>query len=105
MTIQQLSSAEEINSCLEANDLVLIDFWAPWCNPCKALEPTLREAAQEVNNVKVVKVNVDTVMGVSETYQVRGVPTLVLVKNNEVIGRKVGSINKSQLISFINTNI
>lgn len=105
MTIQHLSSVEEISNCLEANSLVLIDFWAPWCNPCKAMEPMLTATAREMNQVKVVKVNVDDVCNAAEEYQVRGVPTLVLVKNNEVVGRKVGSINTSQLQSFINANI
>lgn len=105
MTIQHLNSIEEISNAVANNDVVLIDFWAPWCNPCKAMEPALHETANEMGTVKVVKVNIDSVCSAAEEYQIRGVPTLLLLKNSEEIARKVGSVSKSQILNFITANV
>lgn len=84
----------------------LIDFWAEWCGPCRTLSPILDEISNTyVGKLKVIKVNVDESSAVAATYGVRGIPTLLLMKDGQVIGTKVGNLPKSQLTAFIDSNI
>ena len=85
---------------------VLVDFWAEWCGPCRMLSPILDDIAKQyAGKLKVVKVNVDENNVISAQYGVRGIPTLLLFKNGQVIGTKVGNLPKSQLTTFIDSNI
>lgn len=85
---------------------VLVDFWAEWCGPCRMLSPILDDISKEYEGkVKVVKVNVDESNVTSAQYGVRGIPTLLLFKNGQVVGTKVGNLPKSQLTTFIDSNI
>lgn len=87
---------------------VLLDFWAEWCGPCKALTPVLEEVAKQDNykdKVVFAKINVDENPETPVKFGVRGIPTLLLIKNGEVAATRVGSATKSQLEAFIDTNI
>lgn len=85
---------------------VLVDFWAEWCGPCRILSPVLDEiAAAYEGRLKVVKVNVDESSATAATYGVRGIPTLLLMKDGQVVGTKVGNLPRSQLTAFIDSNI
>ena len=79
----------------------IVDFWAPWCGPCKMLGPIFEELSTEVKNVKFAKVNVDDNQEIAMTAQVRGIPTMVLYKDGEELTRIVGFLPKDQLKSKI----
>ncbi|MCC2644423.1 MAG: thiol reductase thioredoxin [Burkholderiales bacterium] len=85
---------------------VLVDFWAEWCGPCRMLSPILDEISTAYEGkLKVVKVNVDESSATAANYGVRGIPTLLLMKDGQVVGTKVGNLPKSQLTAFIDSNI
>ncbi|MBN1898681.1 MAG: thioredoxin [Spirochaetes bacterium] len=83
---------------LKSDLLVLVDFWADWCMPCKMIAPTLEEIAKEhEGKLKVVKMNVDENMQTPQSLGITGIPTLLLYKNGEVVERIVGAVPKSHV--------
>jgi thioredoxin 1 len=85
---------------------VLVDYWAEWCGPCKAIAPILDQVAQDYDGkLKVAKVNVDDNVEVPKKYNIRGIPTLMLFKNGNMEATKVGALSKSQLTAFLDSNI
>lgn len=103
--IKSINDADFNAEVLQASQLVLVDFWAEWCGPCKMLTPVLEQVAAELGSrVKIVKVNVDNNPQTPAQYGVRSIPNLILFKNGVVVGNKVGALTKSQLTAFINEN-
>lgn len=85
---------------------VLLDFWAPWCGPCKMIAPVLDQLAQEwEGRVKIVKMNVDENREIPAQFGVRSIPTLVVFKNGQVVANRAGALPKPQLEAFINASI
>lgn len=81
---------------------VLVDFWAEWCEPCKRMEPLLKELAGELSGkLKVAKVNVEAHPAIANQFRVRGLPTFMLFKNGQVHSTQIGAISKSQLAQFV----
>lgn len=88
---------------LKAEELVLVDFFAEWCGPCKMMSPIIDELVEEYSGVvKIGKLNVDEESAISGRYRVMNIPTLLLLKNGEVVDKVIGAIAKSQLIEKIN---
>ena len=87
---------------LESSTPVLVDFWAPWCVPCKGLFLVLEEVAKELGSrLRVVKLDIDENPDTPQRFGVRGIPTLLLFQHGEVVASRVGSSDKSQLMSWL----
>ena len=85
---------------------VLIDFWAEWCGPCKTIAPMLDEIAEEYRDkVTIAKLNIDENPKTPQRFNVRGIPTLILFKNGQVEGQKVGALRKSDLVAFLDSKL
>lgn len=91
---------------LGAKGPVLVDFWAEWCGPCKAVGPILEELAGEYGDkLTIAKVNIDENPGVPNSYAVRGIPTLILFKNGKPAATQVGALPKSRLKAWIDASL
>ncbi len=104
--IVQISDASFEQDVLKASGPVLVDFWAEWCGPCKMIAPVLEELAEDyAGKLTIAKLNIDSNIATAPKYGVRGIPTLMIFKNGEVAGTKVGALSRSQLAAFIDSVI
>lgn len=90
---------------MKSDKLVVVDFWAEWCPPCKALMPTMEELSTEMKNVTFVKMNVDECPKTPSRFGVRGIPALILFKNGEILDSRTGLAPKDDIAKWINKRI
>ena len=103
-----MSNALEVNDTSfdqevkQSEILALVDFWAPWCGPCRKIAPIIDEIAEDYKGrLKVVKVNTDENVRIAQEYSISGIPSILIFKNGEAVERLVGLMQKSTLISSI----
>lgn len=98
----QVTDASFETEVLKSSELVIVDFWAPWCAPCRMIAPMLEQIAEEYGEtVKVVKINTDENQTTAMNYRISGIPTLLFFRNGEVVDQVVGAVPKRMLTEKI----
>ncbi|HEY7574938.1 MAG TPA: thioredoxin [Thermoanaerobaculia bacterium] len=104
--VHAVSDASFEGDILKSEQPVLVDFWAPWCGPCRSVAPLVDElATQYAGKLKVAKINVDESNGVAMQYQVTSIPTFILFKGGKVADRMLGAAPRSEFVRFIDRNL
>jgi len=95
--VQKVTSGVWEQEVLKASGLVMIDFWAPWCGPCKMIAPIVDELAKDyTGKLKVLKLNTDENQDIAGKYQIMGIPSLLFFKDGKVVEKMVGAMSKKQ---------
>ena len=101
-----IATNTSFDSLLENEKLVIVDFWAIWCGPCRMLSPLLDEIEEEMSDkITVVKVNVDDADEIAMRYRIMSIPTLLFFKNGQLVDKTVGAMPKRTLVEKINANL
>lgn len=101
MAVVKLTKDNFEAEALNAEGKVLIDFWAPWCGPCRMMGPVIDEIAEEVSGIKVGKVNVDEEPELAMKYGVMSIPMLIVLENGQVVNKSLGAVPKENVLSLI----
>ena len=101
MEVLKVTSENFEEEVLKSDKTVLIDFYADWCGPCKMLSPIIEAVANENEDIKVVKINVDNAQDLAIEYQVMSIPTIVVIKDGQEVNRTVGVVSKSQIEEMV----
>jgi thioredoxin 1 len=104
--VSQVSDASFEGDILKSEIPVLVDFWAPWCGPCRSVAPIVEDlATQYAGKIKVAKINVDESTEVAMRYQITSIPTFILFKGGQVADRALGALPKSEFVKLIDRNL
>ncbi|WP_195988947.1 thioredoxin [Clostridium sp. D53t1_180928_C8] len=103
--VKHINEKEFNMEVLKQEGVVVVDFFATWCGPCKMLAPVLEDVQEEMKNVKIVKVDIDENPNVASEYKVKNIPTIKVFKNGEEITTNVGFLPKGALVEMINKSI
>ena len=105
MSIKHITNSNFEQEVINADKLVVVDFWATWCGPCRAIGPVIDELANQYSgDVVIGKINVDEERELSTRYKVMSIPTIMLFKNGEVVDKVIGLRSKEELVELIDTN-
>ena len=102
MSALNINKANFHSEVIESERPVLLDFWAPWCGPCRAVVPLIDEIAREREDIKVVKVNIDEEPELAREYRVMSIPTLVVMCEGKVVKKASGARPKTQILEMLN---
>jgi len=106
MSVINSTDANFENDVLKSKMYVIVDFWAEWCGPCKQISPILEEVSKEKNELlNIVKINIDSNPVTPQKYGVRGIPTIMIFKDGQLLDTKVGSLPKTAIDEWINSLI
>ena len=101
MSVLNINKNNFLEEVVNSEKPVLVDFWASWCGPCRMVIPVVEKIAEEYPEYKVVKVNVDEEQELASQFGVMSIPTLMVVKNGEVVNKSVGAKNKQQILAML----
>ena len=101
MAIVNITNANFKEEVLDSDKKVLVDFWAPWCGPCRMVSPIVDEIAEENAVVKVAKINIDEQPQLASQYGVMSIPTLMVFENGDVVDKAVGARNKTFILQML----
>lgn len=101
MSVIKVNSDNFQKEVLQSEKIVLVDFYADWCGPCKMLSPIVDEVANEISDVKVCKINVDEARNIAENYDIMSIPTLLVFKNGNVVNSSLGLVDKRKILDLI----
>lgn len=101
MSAIHINSQNFINEVIRSDKPVLLDFWAPWCGPCRRVLPIVEEIAAERSDIKVGKVNVDEQPALAEQFGVFSIPTLVVIKNGKIVDQAMGARPKNAILAML----
>ena len=101
MAVVNITNANFKEEVLESDKKVLVDFWAPWCGPCRMVSPIVEEIAEENAAIKVAKINIDEQPQLASQYGVMSMPTLMVFENGDIADKAVGARNKSFILQML----
>ena len=101
MSAININKANFENEVMHADKPVLLDFWAPWCGPCRMVLPVIEEIAKERSDVKVCKINVDEEPELAREFGVMSIPTLVVMKDGRIVSKSMGAKPKAQILAML----